>query len=199
MSGESFIKVSDFPVLPLELAVFGPSNSMLSDSEAVFTPLNADNMTVAQKNFLAAQCTGQIQDGGIDIRFGDAGNQMKRRYGLPKSTVDRWIKNLKQGKPNYDSRGRPEALDEQGKRDFLAEVAAGTDVVTGKGKRKTMTKACMIGPEITAAANKHARLTKERAGLIIDVTDEDIILHDDTIDKLKKVSIFGLYIFLDLS
>ena len=136
MSGGSFIKVSAFPQLPLQLAVFGPANHMLQDSEAVFTPLKADSMTVAQKNFLAAQCTDEFKVGDIDIRLGDSGRQLIRRYGLPVGTVGRWTSNLKKGKPNYDSRGRPEALDEQGKSDFLAEVALGKEIVTGKGNRR---------------------------------------------------------------
>jgi hypothetical protein len=201
MSGGSGFKVSEFPVLPAELAVFRPSNLILRDSEAVFVPLHAASMTVAQKNFFAAQCIGEFKEGDINIRLGDSGNELMRRYSLPKGTVGDWKKNVKDGKPNYDTRGRPEALDEQGKMDFLAEVAAGTVVVTGTGQKKRSAKALMIGSEIAQCASKHARFTQARAGKIVDVEDMEVVLHEDTIEKIKKVSMcrFVGYVYIFVS
>ncbi len=53
---QSYIKVSDFPALPDELAIFRPTNGMLSYSQAIFKDLKGVVVTGPQKGVFAGQC-----------------------------------------------------------------------------------------------------------------------------------------------
>jgi hypothetical protein len=88
------MRVDEFPILIGELAIFNVNNPKNRRGDATFSFLQGTTFTAAQKNFLAAQCTGNIGD-LPDIRFGDTGNQLKTRYGLPFGTVNRWISHFK--------------------------------------------------------------------------------------------------------
>ena len=185
------MRVDEFPVLIGELAIFNVNNPKNRRGDATFQCLQGNSFTAAQKNFLAAQCIGEIGD-LPDICLGDSGNQLKRRYGLPFGTVNKWISNFKSPTAaNIDGKcGRPLSLDQQGLLDLHKEVSQGV-AVKGKGSKKNK-KALFTGPELHACINKHYRMTLKRKGQHVHSDDEDIVLCHKTIKKLKKV--FLLYI-----
>ncbi len=154
-SFESFIKVSEFPELPDEMAIFRPTNSMLSNSQAIFKDLKGANLTGPQKNYFASQCIAELNCGS-DFRCGMSSNEIKRRYNIPNGTTGTWIVNYKNKVPNGTSSGRPASIDEQGKQEFLQEVADGKEIMDGTGMKRKHTKALLNDPEIRMCLNKHA-------------------------------------------
>jgi transposase len=176
--------VSEFPVLPGNLAIFMPTKPILGRSVAKFRDLRETKLSVEQKEFLARQCTGDL-DGNVDIRFGDSGRDIKRRYKIPSSTVNRWIKNLRSPNAiNHERRGRPDSLDAQGKAEYLKEVSEGKPL---KGKGGKVKKVLFTHNEIVACLNKHAQASRKRRGHDVNEFNEDEYLHEDTVKKLKKV------------
>jgi hypothetical protein len=116
--------VENFPHLPPDLAIFGPSNPRSKYNEAQFQNLKSWNFTAKQKNFFAGQCINQISEGDPNIRLGDSGRQLKARYNLAHSTVNRWITNLRSSsKINHGGyAGRPLSIDQQGLMECHAEI-----------------------------------------------------------------------------
>ena len=179
--------VSEFPLLPANLAIFMPINLILKRSEAKFFDLRGKKLSVEQSDFFAGQCIGEMGH-NVDIRFGAKCNDLKRRYSLPFGTVNRWIKNFKDPYAiNHECRGRPDSLDAQGKRDFLNEVREGKQL---QGKGGKIKKVLLTDEEIVVCLNNHARASRKRERKLVDEFNEDDYLHEDTINKLKKVSMF---------
>jgi hypothetical protein len=186
----SYIKVSDFPALPDEMDIFRPTTGMLRNSQAVFKDLKCADLTGPQKDYVARQCI----DDGSDFRCGMSANEIKRRYNIPKGTAGTLITNFKYNIPNRTSSGRPAAIDEQGRQEFLQEVAEGKEVVDGKGRKRKHKKVLLNDPEIQGCLNKHARLTKQRRGHDVDIMDTDNSLCSKTATKLPKVTyVYILY------
>ena len=178
--------VIDFPVLPDEFQIFSPINTLNlrnQSVEAIFRDLGNEKLTLQQKNFLVAQCLDELND-LPDIKFGDSGNQLKRRYNIPIGTVNFWISAYKAKRNCHDKVGRPPALDEIAIKAAIAEIAAGS--ASKKGVRKSK-KRLLTANEVGAVFSKQARLTSERAGKDIDVEDEQLVLCPNTIKRLVKV------------
>lgn len=185
--------VRDLPVIPEKFAIFAPSNPLSRNHEARFNSLEGVDLTGAQKDFIAGQCLGNIGD-EVDIRFGESGRAIKRRYSLTEGTVNVWIKNVRNGVKNADRRGPPNALDEQGLFDFHTEVKAGK-TVAGKGRKHT--KALFTHEEVSVTMSKHARLTKVRRGHEnVDVDEGTVALSRKTVEKIKKVRFDACFSFL---
>jgi len=180
------MRVDEFPILIGELAIFNVNNPKNRRGDATFSFLQGTTFTAAQKNFLAAQCTGNIGD-LPDIRFGDTGNQLKTRYGLPFGTVNRWISHFKSPTAeNIDGRGgRTLSLDEQGLRDLHKEVNEGKSL-KGKGSKKHK-KSLFTHLEVNACINKQYRLTLQRKFQEVYSDDDEKVLSRNTLKKLKKV------------
>ena len=180
---EQMVRVSDFPQLPLSLSLFEPCNPRARRNEAEFRSLANVKLTLLQQNFIAGQCIGELGD-YPDIRFGASGNAMKNRYRLSSGTVNGWISNLKNNRVSQVKVGRPNALDAQGKQEFIMEVSRGKENVDGKGK---VTKVRFDRQEITECVNRKSRETKKRSGHLIDTENDEIVLSEKTIYAIIKV------------
>ena len=170
----------DFPILPDEFQIFSPVNALNlrnQSIEAIFRDLRKEKLTLKQKNFLVAQCLDEPND-LPDIRFGDSGNQIKRRYNIPLGTVNFWISAHKAKRICHDNTGRPPSLDEIAIKAAIAEIAAGS--ASKKGGRNSK-KRLLTVDEVGAVFSKQARLTSELVG-------KDIAVEAKTIKRCLQIS-----------
>ena len=180
--------VSEFPPLPSGLAIFSPSNRSPRVA-AEFWDLKGTKFTSDQQNFISAQLAKQLGD-LPDIRFGDSGNKLLKRYNIPEGTALGWAKRFKS--PHSINRGsaggRPHSVDAVGILAMVAAVKAGKAAAAAAGKKvkKGAAKQLFTEKDLVQIAVQQSVLSRIRAGARLDLDSDRNVLHPSTIKSLKK-------------
>jgi hypothetical protein len=171
-----------------DVSIFLPTNAMRN--RQTYRDLRAFKLSAIQKEFVCAHMEHDFHK-FPDIIGGESGKQFVERYRLSTSTVSGWQKLYRNGKCIHDSVGQPKLPDEQGIREAIKEISEGVPDTSprGQGGQRAQKKRLMTEYEIEACFNKHARLSKVRAGSKINPYDLEKwpSIAPDRMKELKKV------------